>query len=370
MGKGALRETLAEEGVRLILQGLRLNPSLIVDLRKRVEAERLEAERSRRRVLTAILAFALATLAAGGYWLYRSQSERMRAEAGTQAQRIAQLQAQVDAQKAAAQAQAQAETPKTAKALRTQQASRVQAQAEAQTKVHTREKIRRNSTGIEWIRIPGGSFMMGTNDSNNAFSDAKPVHEVTIRPFEMSKTLVTNKQYQACMAAGACTANSDQGAIFDGDDHPVVGVDWNQARAFAKWAGGRLPSEAEWEYAARSAGKDYKYPWGNSDANCGNVVIRNCGWRATAPVCSNPSGNTEQGLCDMAGNAWEWVEDWYHNSYNGAPSDGSAWVDPTGSYRVFRGGSWYGDASNVRVALRDYYDPGNRDYYLGFRVAR
>ncbi len=151
----------------------------------------------------------------------------------------------------------------------------------------------------------------------------------------------------------------------------MVGVYWNQARAFAEWAGGRLPSEAEWEYAARSAGKDWKYPWGDGDP-CTHAVISGCGQnnQATARVCSKPSGNTEQGLCDMAGNAWEWVEDWYHGSYRGAPSDGSAWVDPTSFSRVNRGGSWDNDASDARAAFRDVYGPGSGRYYLGVRVAR
>jgi formylglycine-generating enzyme required for sulfatase activity len=146
-------------------------------------------------------------------------------------------------------------------------------------------------------------------------------------------------------------------------------VDWNQAKTFSAWVGGRLPSEAEWEYAARSAGKDRKYPWGDEDATCERAVISGCG-SATAPVCSKPAGNTQQGLCDMAGNAWEWVQDWYHGSYNGAPTDGSAWESPTGSYRVGRGGSWNYPADIARSAYRGSLVPGFRNYYLGFRPAR
>lgn len=218
--------------------------------------------------------------------------------------------------------------------------------------------------GIQWVRIPGGTFTMGSSD----YSDAQP-HQVTVKSFQMAKTLVTNKQYKACVAAGACTAPSDPSDYPGGNDNPVVNVDWNQAKAFSTWVGGRLPSEAEWEYAARSAGKDWSYPWGDETATCDNSVIRGCGYNATAPVCSKPSGNTKQGLCDMAGNAWEWVEDWYHGSYNGAPTDGSAWED-AGSYRVDRGGSCYGDAANARSADRGIYNPGNRYFDLGFRPAR
>ena len=222
---------------------------------------------------------------------------------------------------------------------------------------------------IDWVKIPGGTFLMGTNDPKPDFGDAKPVHRVTLAGFYMSRTLVTNRQYRACVNAGACsTAPNMKG--FNGDDQPVVGVNWDQAEAFAAWAGGRLPSEAEWEYAARSGGKDWKYPWGDGDANCGDAVIAGCGWNATAPVCSKPAGNTAQGLCDMAGNAWEWLADWFHDSYKGAPLDGGAWIDPAGSARVFRGGSWNSGADAARAANRASFDPGYHANTLGFRVAR
>ena len=246
-----------------------------------------------------------------------------------------------------------------------------------------------NDTGIEWVRIEGGSFDMGSNDGD---SDEKPVHSVTVPTFEMTKTAVTFRQYRACVSAGGCTpAHVDDGTCwvwtgsggeqdtlpssFQGDSQPVVCVDWDQAQAFARWAGGRLPSEAEWEYAARSGGRDWKYPWGNEDATCERAVMNDgsgygCGRDSTWPVCSKPSGNTTDGLCDMAGNVWEWVQDWYHDSYNGAPTDGSAWESPTGSYRVDRGGSWYNYARNVRAAYRYGYSPGRRNDNLGFRVAR
>ena len=222
----------------------------------------------------------------------------------------------------------------------------------------------------DWVSIPGGTYMMGAAD----LSYATPVHQVTVPSFQMARTLVTNRQYRACVTAGACTAAYDYGAQYDGDDQPVVGVNWYQAKAFSAWAGGRLPSEAEWEYAARSGGQNQNYPWGNAAPDCSLAVYNYtlCGHSATATVCSTPAGNTAQGLCDMAGNAWEWVEDTWHSSYSGAPTDGSAWED-AGSGRVFRGGSWYGIAGYLRSADRNYYGgggPGDRGSYLGFRPAR
>ncbi len=136
----------------------------------------------------------------------------------------------------------------------------------------------------------------------------------------------------------------------------------------------RLPSEAEWEYAARSGGRDWKYPWGDETATCARAVMDDggygCGRGSTWPICGKPSGNTTHGLCDMAGNVWEWVQDWYHDSYNGAPTDGSALESPTVSKRVIRGGSWNRDAGGVRAANRNGVDPGNRYGNLGFRLAK
>jgi formylglycine-generating enzyme required for sulfatase activity len=216
---------------------------------------------------------------------------------------------------------------------------------------------------IRWIRIPAGAFTMGSPGRTN-----EQPHRVSISAFEMSRTLVTNRQYRSCVAAKACPPAQDFGKEFDGDDQPVVGVDWKMARAFAKWAGGRLPSESEWEYAARSAGKDYTYPWGNDAATCDRAAISGCASEAP-PVCSKPKGDTEQGLCDMAGSVWEWTEDWYHESYKGAPTDGRPRID-RGSYRVFRGGAWSHNAGDARASNRFFDIPESRGDDLGFRIAR
>ncbi|HEX4046833.1 MAG TPA: SUMF1/EgtB/PvdO family nonheme iron enzyme, partial [Elusimicrobiota bacterium] len=250
--------------------------------------------------------------------------------------------------------------------------------------------------GIQWVAIPGGTFTMGADDLD---SDALPKHEVTVKTFLMSKTLVTFGQYGKCVEAKACApSHASDGACnvqagakrakgvlskpFLRDDSPVVCVNWNEASAFAKWAGARLPTEAEWEFAARSGGKNRKYPWGDEAPTCAQAVAHDggCGYLSTWPVCSKPAGNTEQGLCDMAGNAIEWTGDAYHASYDGAPTDGSAWGDPLTSDdgAVMRGGAWE-ELQRSHAAHPDFVgrtadrigaDAGRASDLIGFRLAK
>ena len=245
-----------------------------------------------------------------------------------------------------------------------------------------KQQLRRRRTprpalaGVQWVLVRGGSFAMG---SRSGASDARPVHRVSVGTFRLSKSEVTVGQYRSCVKSGRCSSpNSGKYCNWGRrgrSSHPVNCVDWSQARAFCSWAGGRLPSEAEWEYAARSGGKGWKYPWGDAAATCSRAVMddggNGCGKDRTWPVCSKTSGNTTHGLCDMAGNVWEWVEDCWHGSYSGAPVDGSAWTSNcSDASRVLRGGSWPDTAGNLRAALRVSYAPGNRDDDLGFRCAR
>ena len=236
-----------------------------------------------------------------------------------------------------------------------------------------------STAGLQWVGIPGGSFRMGSTEGAD---DEKPVHSVQVASFSLLKSEVTMGQYRGCVAAGACSEPEKSGDCNWGkgtnrwyDSLPINCVDWNQARKFCAWAGGRLPSESEWEYAARSGGKAWKYPWGNEEATCSRTVMNEEGWgcgkKRTWPVCSKASGNSAHGVCDLAGNVWEWVEDCWHSSYEGAPSSAKAWTSNcSDSGRVGRGGSGGDDAGYLRAAYRFRFSPGPRNDILGFRCAR
>jgi sulfatase modifying factor 1 len=234
--------------------------------------------------------------------------------------------------------------------------------------------------GIEMIFIQGGTFMMG---SENTHDTEKPMHQVLVKDFYISKTEVTLGQYRKCVEAGVCSRpdlcldKNWTDSIGQKENHPVNCIDWKQARRFAKWTGGDLPSEAQWEYAARTEGKEIKYPWGNTEGNCEYAIIDfACKKSTTWEVCSKTKGNTGQGLCDMAGNVWEWVLDEWHPSYLNAPSDDIAWCsnpDCNGNAmvtRVDRGGGWQGDQLYIRTTFRGIRPSSLRSSTLGFRIVK
>ncbi len=232
-------------------------------------------------------------------------------------------------------------------------------------------------TGLTWVPIPGGTYEMGSDEGYGA---NRPLHEVTVPDFEMTSTEITVRQYRACMKAGKCSAPTADEVFYEyypgwhpgNEDYPMAFVSWDQARAYCRWAGGRLPTEAEWEYAARSAGQPIDYPWGNTPATCTYAVMWGCGTDNPMVVCSRTMGNTAQGLCDMAGNVEEWVEDDYHPDYTDAPGDGSAWVDsPRGTKRVTRGSSYGSEQSwGLSTSYRLHADPTWQHMAIGFRCAR
>ena len=243
-------------------------------------------------------------------------------------------------------------------------------QAEAEREQRRQEAVSA-SLNLEWVSIEGGSFMMG---SESVQSDERPVHRVNVPSFEITKTEVTVAQYQACVEAGWC---SDPGCSQNGADHPVTCVDWGQARTFAKWLGENvdLPTEAQWEYAARG-GQDFIYA-GSDDPD-------EVAWHDSNSGGSTHSVGTKRangfGLYDMSGNVWEWTLDEYENSYSGAPSDGSqargdvptcsSRCDKGSARRVSRGGGWSFSAGLRRVAFRSNYSPDTRYEYLGVRLRR
>ncbi len=223
--------------------------------------------------------------------------------------------------------------------------------------------------GVELILIPGGRFMMGSAEGEGNDSE-RPAHAVEIRPFHLGRYPVTNEEYALFLQAHPKEKQPKYWADrrFNQARQPVVGIDWNAACRFAHWAGGRLPTEAEWEYAVR-AGSTSQFFWGESVADADNYAwFSNNSQGTTHPVGEKrPNGF---GLSDMAGNAWEWVQDRWHDDYQGAPGDGSAWEDGGDSRRVVRGGSWYYVPQYLRSAYRNRITTDGAFYNQGFRLAR
>jgi len=235
----------------------------------------------------------------------------------------------------------------------------------------------------EMIHIPAGSFSMGCNAAVDADcnSDEKPYHAVNLSQYYIGKTEVTVDAYKKCVDVGACTLPVATGSPFNWGisgrgSHPINGVSWEQASSYCEWVGWRLPTEAEWERAARGT-DGRKYPWGNQNATCSFAVFKDatgsgCGAGTTASVCSrSPGGDSPEGSCDMSGNLWEWVSDWYSADYY----SGSAPTNPigpeTGTSKVIRGGSWYWENYTwVRASVRYGWVPGTAHAWGGFRCAK
>jgi len=239
------------------------------------------------------------------------------------------------------------------------------------TAVPGRERIWEEDGSVT-VLVPAGEFLMGSKeDDPDAHGDEHPQHTVYVSEFWIDKTEVTNEQYGRCVMAGACQASSYAGdERFNGTNQPVVGVSWYNAQDYCEWVGKRLPTEAEWEKAARGT-DGRKYPWGNSfDGSKLKFSGTADGYQYTAPVGSYPEGASPYGALDMAGNVWEWCQDWYGADYYASYAS-SPQRDPqgpsSGSYRVVRGGSWPDLEGFVRAALRYWSDPAARGSVLGFR---
>ena len=244
-------------------------------------------------------------------------------------------------------------------------------------------------TGAEQLFIPSGQYTMGNNDGED---DEKPAHRVQIRPFYLDRTEVSNAHYAVCVQEGACSPPRSRGATYYTtyyDDpafanYPVIFVDWEQANQFCQWRGGRLPTEAEWEYAAGfrpSVGKKTLYPWGELlEGATANFCDKNCtladqdptiddGYQDTAPVGQFSAGNSAFGVADLAGNVLEWVADWYDARYYADSLTDDPLGPATGVARVVRGGSFFSAEEELRVTVRGSYVPEVARAHLGFRCA-
>ena len=238
--------------------------------------------------------------------------------------------------------------------------------------VDARKAITNENDGYELLKIPGGRFLMGSPEGEKGRADWEgPQHKVQVPAFFIGRYPVTNAQYELFLKKNPKAPKPEYWADrqFNQPRQPVVGVSWEDARAYAGWAGLRLPSEAEWEYACR-AGARSRFYTGNEDAN-----LDRAGWYDNnAKYKIHTVGEKEPNafeLYDMHGNVWEWVDDDWHDNYEGAPTDGCAWVnDPRAANRVIRGGSWDDDARRCRSATRNNFAPISRYTITGFRLAR
>jgi formylglycine-generating enzyme required for sulfatase activity/serine/threonine protein kinase len=238
----------------------------------------------------------------------------------------------------------------------------------SQTATQAQSGIFTDDHGVEMAWIPAGSFMMGSEDGDD---DEKPIHEVYLDTYAMDVYEVTNERYAECVAASVC---DKPGGSYYGkmqyDDHPVVYVSWRDAEAYCEWRGARLPTEAEWEKAARGGLEGKKYPWGDQSPFCEKGASNGakfdddagCNETGTEPVGSYIANGYR--LYDMAGNVWEWVADWYQAYPGGVENE-----DYGEKYRVLRGGSWYNGPYSLRVASRNGSNPGYASSNYGFRCA-
>jgi formylglycine-generating enzyme required for sulfatase activity len=252
-----------------------------------------------------------------------------------------------------------------------------------------------------WILVPAGAFIMGSPAGEAGhLADEEPNRTVTFAAgYLIGKTEVPVLTYEACQAASPATCTPPSAAdwdaagwavnlsAYDMGAHPQNGLTWDQAGAVCAWLGGRLPTEAEWEFAATGP-THRKYPWGAApEPLCANDAAvfdeqgdlarpwacnpcATFGCSGTSPVGSRVSGASWSGSLDMGGNVWEWCGDWYHDQYTGAPSDGSAWIAPAGTWRVVRGGAFYSASTFLRASARSSQDPAGRYAGIGGRCVK
>jgi formylglycine-generating enzyme required for sulfatase activity len=225
-------------------------------------------------------------------------------------------------------------------------------------------KVVKGDDGAEMVLVPAGEFVMGSNDD-----DERPPHRVHLDAYYIDRYETTNALYRTFVSAtGRQAPSSWNDPTFNGDTQPVVGASWHDADAYCRWVGKRLPTEAEWEKAARGT-DGRKYPWGDPwEASRTNSDESKLG--STSRVGSYPTGLSPYDVHDMAGNVWEWVSDWYSYDYYSRSPGRNPKGPSSGTARVLRGGSWLSEAVRLRAAYRYSYSPGYRFEDVGFRCAK
>ena len=228
--------------------------------------------------------------------------------------------------------------------------------------------------GGEMVLVPAGTFNMGCNRrvDGHCDSDESPWHAVNLDAFYIDRFETTNAQYSECVKAKVCRPGRKYPG-FDSPDQPVAGVSWDDADAYCRWAGKRLPSEAQWEKAARGA-EGRVYPWGNRACGCQCAIQENrqlygCGKETTWPVGSAPAGLSPCGAEDMAGNVWEWVSDWYDAKYYAVSPAMNPAGPAAGKQKSRRGGGFANIANYLRASDRTPADPEVVSNSTGFRCA-
>lgn len=234
---------------------------------------------------------------------------------------------------------------------------------------------------VQKASIPAGCFNMG-DAFNEGGSEERPVHNVCVSAFEMSVYETTNAEYKACVDAGSCMApgysfSMTRTSYYGNstyDNYPVIYVNWSQAKAYCEWIGGRLPTEAEWEYAARGGLSGKRYPWGEDAPVCTLGATNGAQYGLCSPNDTIEVGSFADngyGLYDMAGNVWEWVNDWYDSGYYSVSPANDSTGPSSGTYRGLRGGSWTSSPEDgPRAASRGYDDPTSYGADVGFRCCQ
>ncbi|NLW31847.1 MAG: formylglycine-generating enzyme family protein [Fibrobacter sp.] len=227
------------------------------------------------------------------------------------------------------------------------------------------------------VQITGGSFTMG---DNNGEADEVPEHEVAISSFSLDRYQVTEKEYDSCVRAGKCTpAHYDNCMVWSrgkfmsvkvpssyrNPDYPVVCITWYQAQAYCRFKGKTLPSEAQWEYAAK-AGQKYTYAWGDSPPSSQNCPFS----EKKHPQKTGSYKPNSWGLYDMTGNVWEWVSDFYERDYYSFSEKRDPQGPQAGLYRVIRGGGWYSGKKQLRITNRHWFSPAYPEVSIGFRCTK